>query len=94
MPIVSFRSESVVRAIMLTDRYGLLLSTTSPAAWDAYVGSCEAKLRLYPGAIEAFDRGIAADPTGHHLVVANYIGGDFVIVPMEADGRLGTVSGR
>jgi tetratricopeptide (TPR) repeat protein len=47
---------------MLTDRYGLLLSTTSLAARDAYLEGCEAKLTMYPGAIEAFDRSIAADP--------------------------------
>src|SRR6201986_4125769 len=46
---------------MLTDRYGLPLSTTSSAARDAYVEGCEAKLTMYPGAIEAFDRAIAAD---------------------------------
>src|SRR5499425_3117777 len=47
---------------MLTDQYGLLLSTTSAAARDAYVEACEAKLTMHPGAIEAFDRAIAADP--------------------------------
>src|ERR1700752_3207540 len=47
---------------MLTDRYGLPLSTTSSAARDAYLEGCEAKLTMYPGAIEAFDRAIAADP--------------------------------
>jgi tetratricopeptide (TPR) repeat protein len=47
---------------MLMDRYGLLLSTTSSAARDAYVEGCEAKLTMYPGAVEAFDRAIAADP--------------------------------
>jgi hypothetical protein len=47
---------------MLTDRYGLLLSTTSAAGRDAYVEGCEAKLTMYPGAIEAFDRTITADP--------------------------------
>ena len=47
---------------MLTDRYGLPLSTASPAARDAYGEGCEAKLTMYPGAIEAFDRAIAADP--------------------------------
>jgi tetratricopeptide (TPR) repeat protein len=47
---------------MLTERYGLLLSTTSSAARDGYVEGCEAKLTMYPGAIEAFDRAIAADP--------------------------------
>jgi tetratricopeptide (TPR) repeat protein len=49
-------------SIMLTDRYGLLLSTTSSGARDAYVRGCEAKLTMYPDAIEAFDRAIAADP--------------------------------
>jgi hypothetical protein len=47
---------------MLTDRYDLPLSTASSAARDAYVEGCEAKLTMYPGAIEAFDRAIAADP--------------------------------
>jgi tetratricopeptide (TPR) repeat protein len=47
---------------MLRDRYELPLSTTSCAARDAYVEGCEAKLTMYPGAIEAFDRAIAADP--------------------------------
>ena len=47
---------------MLTDRYELPLSTASSAARDAYVEGCEAKLTMYPGAIEAFDSAIAADP--------------------------------
>jgi Tfp pilus assembly protein PilF len=47
---------------MLTDGYGLTLSTASPDAREAYVQACEAKLTMYPGAIEAFDRAIAADP--------------------------------
>ncbi len=47
---------------MLTDRYDLPLSTTSPAARDAYVQGCEAKLTMFPGAVDAFDRAIAADP--------------------------------
>jgi tetratricopeptide (TPR) repeat protein len=47
---------------MLTDRYELTLSTASSAARDAYVAGCEAKLTMYPGALEAFDRAIAADP--------------------------------
>jgi hypothetical protein len=47
---------------MLTDRYELPLSTASSAARDAYVQGCEAKLTMYPGAIEGFDRAIAADP--------------------------------
>jgi Tfp pilus assembly protein PilF len=47
---------------MLTDRYGLPLSTASPAARDAYIEGCEAKLTMHPGAVEAFDRAIAAEP--------------------------------
>src|ERR1700751_5988880 len=47
---------------MLTDRYELPLSTASSAAPDAYVQGCDAKLTMYPGAIEGFDRAIAADP--------------------------------
>jgi Flp pilus assembly protein TadD len=47
---------------MSTDQYGLSLSTTSPAARDAYVEGCASKLTMYPGAIKAFDRAIAADP--------------------------------
>ena len=47
---------------MLTDSYGLSLSTTSTDARDAYVQGCEAKLTMYPGAIEAFDHAISADP--------------------------------
>src|SRR6516164_7979945 len=56
------RQSTVIEDQMLTDRYGLLLSTTSSAARDAYVEGCEAKLTMYPGAIEAFDRAIAVDP--------------------------------
>src|SRR6266853_1107759 len=47
---------------MLTDRYELPLSTASSAARDAYLEGCEAKLTMYPGAVEAFDRAVAADP--------------------------------
>ncbi len=47
---------------MLTDQYELPLSTTSSGARDAYVEGCAAKLTMYPGAIEAFDLAIAADP--------------------------------
>src|SRR4051812_2952097 len=47
---------------MLSDRYDLPLSTASAAARDAYVQGCDLALTLYPGAIEAFDRAIAADP--------------------------------
>jgi tetratricopeptide (TPR) repeat protein len=47
---------------MLTDRYDLPLSTSSQAARDAYIEGCASKLTMYPGAIEAFDRAIEADP--------------------------------
>jgi tetratricopeptide (TPR) repeat protein len=47
---------------VLTDRYGLALSTLSAAARDAFVVGCDRALTLYPGAIEAFDCAIAADP--------------------------------
>jgi hypothetical protein len=47
---------------MLTDRFGLLLTTASSTARDAYVEGCEAKLTMHSGAVEAFDRAIAADP--------------------------------
>ena len=47
---------------MLTDRYDLPLSTTSAAARDAYVQGCDLALTFYPGALEAYDRAIAADP--------------------------------
>ena len=47
---------------MLTDLYDLAVSTSSSAARDAYVQGCMAKLTMHPGAIEAFDRAIEADP--------------------------------
>jgi 6-phosphogluconolactonase len=34
---------------------------------------------------------LAVDPTGQYLVVANYVGGNFVVLPIESDGRLGPV---
>lgn len=47
---------------MLKDRYGLVLSTKSAAARDAYVEACDLALTLYPGAVEAYDRAVATDP--------------------------------
>ena len=47
---------------MLTDRYGLPVSTTVAAARDAYVEGVDLLLTVYPGAAAAFDRAIAADP--------------------------------
>jgi len=36
---------------------------------------------------------LAVDPTGRYVVVANYMGGNFVVLPIGADGRLAPVSG-
>src|SRR5262245_7535346 len=47
---------------MLTDRYDLVLSTASSAARDAYVQASDLALTFYPGAAEAYDRAITADP--------------------------------
>src|SRR3954454_23942487 len=47
---------------MLTDRYGLALSTASAVARDAYVEASELALTFYPGAVEAYDRAIEHDP--------------------------------
>jgi hypothetical protein len=44
------------------DRYGLTLSTTSTEAADAYREGVDLLLAAWPGAAEAFDRAIAADP--------------------------------
>ena len=34
---------------------------------------------------------LAVDPTGRYVVVAVYGGGEFVVLPIQTDGRLGTV---
>jgi tetratricopeptide (TPR) repeat protein len=47
---------------MLKDGHDLALTTVSTAARDAYVQACALALTFYPGAIEAYDRAIAADP--------------------------------
>src|SRR3984893_11997833 len=47
---------------MLADRYDLALSTASIAARDNYVHASDLALTFYPGAAEAYDRAIAADP--------------------------------
>jgi tetratricopeptide (TPR) repeat protein len=47
---------------MLADRYDLPVSTASAPARDAYVQGYDLALTLYPGAVEAFDRALAADP--------------------------------
>jgi tetratricopeptide (TPR) repeat protein len=63
LAIVSSLSESCGEdPRMLSDGYDLPISTVSAAARDAYVEGCALKLTMYPGAIAAFDRAIAADP--------------------------------
>src|SRR3954464_7553853 len=47
---------------MLKNRYDLALTTASAAARDAYVQASGLALTFYPGAVEAYDRAIAADP--------------------------------
>jgi tetratricopeptide (TPR) repeat protein len=47
---------------MLNDYYDLALTTASAAARDAYVQASGLALTFYPGALEAYDRAIAADP--------------------------------
>ena len=47
---------------MLTDRYGLPVSSAVADARDAYVEGVDLLLTVYPGAAAAFDRAIAADP--------------------------------
>ena len=44
------------------DRYGLTISTTSPQAAEAYREGVDLMLSAWPGAAEAFERAIAADP--------------------------------
>ncbi len=46
---------------MPTDRYGLAVSTASDRAVDAYIEAVDLLLSANPGAIEAFERAIAAD---------------------------------
>jgi tetratricopeptide (TPR) repeat protein len=47
---------------MLTDRYGLALTTSAPLARDAYVEGYDLLFTLWPGASEAFERATAEDP--------------------------------
>lgn len=47
---------------MLTDLYGLDISTASTVAQDAYVEGCREALTFFPGAIDAYERALAADP--------------------------------
>jgi tetratricopeptide (TPR) repeat protein len=47
---------------MLKDLYDLALTTASSVAQDAYVQASGLALTFYPGALDAYDRAIAADP--------------------------------
>ncbi len=47
---------------MSSDLYGLALTTASADARDAFVEASRLALTFYPGAAEAYDRAIAADP--------------------------------
>lgn len=47
---------------MLTDGYGLPLSTASADARDAYVLASERALTFYPGGAEGYDRALSIDP--------------------------------
>jgi tetratricopeptide (TPR) repeat protein len=47
---------------MLTDRYGLAVSTSSAAARDAYVSGCDLLFQGNAGPLEAFQAAIDADP--------------------------------
>src|SRR6516225_10301085 len=58
----SLSANSLAVFFMLTDRYGLTLSTASTAARDDYIHASDLALTFYPGAAEAYDRAIAADP--------------------------------
>lgn len=47
---------------MPKDLYGLEVSTASAVARDSYVEGCQEALTFYPGAIQAYEQAIAADP--------------------------------
>lgn len=47
---------------MISDRYGLLMSTASHAARDFYADGCHRLLTLHPGALAAFNKAIESDP--------------------------------
>src|ERR1700754_876218 len=49
-------------SMVYQDRYGLTLSTAFGEAADAYREGVDLLLAAWPGAAEAFDRAIAADP--------------------------------
>lgn len=53
---------------MMSDRYGLPLSTASHAGRENYVEGSHRLLTLYPGALAAFDQAIESDP---HFALAH-----------------------
>jgi tetratricopeptide (TPR) repeat protein len=75
--------------MMLTDQYEQPLSTTSPAARDAYVEGCEKKRTMYPGAIEAFERAVAADP---HFALAYAAMAHTLLERGDRPGALATIA--
>ena len=74
------------RTVMLKDRYGLAVSTTSATARDAYVQGCDLYLSMNPGALAAFDRAIAADP-GFALAFAGKAGCSSCAATSRRHGR-------
>ncbi len=61
---------------MQTDRYGLVLSTSSQGARDAYIEGCDLILSGFPGADAAFDRAIAVDRASHWLMSGRRVRGN------------------
>ena len=57
-----WRGKSGEASVVHQDRYGLTLSTTSAAAASAYRDGIDLMLSAWPGAAEAFEHAIAADP--------------------------------
>jgi hypothetical protein len=49
-------------AVMLADRYGLPISTSSKTARDAYIAGCDGLLSAAPGDAAQLARALAADP--------------------------------
>ena len=58
-------------------------ATSSAAARDAYVEGYDLALTLYPGAVEAFDRALAADP-GLATLLFNY--GRYLLIASSRPG--------
>jgi hypothetical protein len=54
--------NNILGGKMLEDRYGNALSTALPAARDAYVDGVDRFLSAAPGAVDASEAAVAADP--------------------------------